>query len=59
MGRTVCTEPQCLYRDAPLPLTFCVVLKFVHFGKEIRKNTWKVLKCGAGKRREKFSWTDL
>jgi hypothetical protein len=26
----------------------CVVLKFGHFGKYIR-NTWKFLKCGAGK----------
>jgi hypothetical protein len=25
----------------------CTVLKFGHSGKEIR-NTWKVLKCGAG-----------
>jgi hypothetical protein len=32
-----------LYKSAQL----FVVLKCGHFGKEIR-NTWKVLKCGAG-----------
>jgi hypothetical protein len=35
------------------------VLELGQFGKYIR-NTWKVLKCGAGKhgRMEKISWTD-
>jgi hypothetical protein len=27
--------------------SFCVVLKLERFGQQIR-NTWKVLKCGAG-----------
>ena len=34
-----------------------MVLKLGHFGQEIR-NTWKVLKCGAGEGWRKISWTD-
>jgi hypothetical protein len=32
-------------------------LKLGKFGNWI-ENTWKIVKCGAGKRMEKSSWTD-
>jgi hypothetical protein len=34
-----------------------MVLKHGRFRQQIRNN-WKVLKCGAGGRKEKISWTD-
>jgi len=34
-----------------------MVLKLGRFGQQIR-NTWKVLKCGAGEGWGKISWTD-